>query len=75
VLTDNQRAMESLSHLLKELEPLREVSTQEACQGFVSALWRRTEREIAELSIHFADAGMSNLAAMCRNVAAAKSRK
>jgi hypothetical protein len=64
--------MESVDHLLKELEPVREASTEEASQALVSALWRRSQAEIADLSIHFADAGLLNLASVCRTIAAAK---
>lgn len=67
--------MESVSQLLRELQPVREASTREAGQAFVEALWRRSEAEIAELSIQFAEAGLVNLAAMCRSVAAARAKE
>jgi hypothetical protein len=67
--------MESVSQLLKELAPVRESSTREAGQAFVEALWRRSHAEIAELSIQFAAAGLTNLAAMCRSVAAARAKR
>jgi len=67
--------MESVSQLLKELEPVREASTREAGQAFVEALWRRSEAEIADLSVQFAAAGLTNLAAMCRTVAAARGKR
>ena len=66
--------MESVSQLLKELEPVRESDTREAGQALVEALWRRTHAEIADLSVQFANAGLLNLAAMCRTVAAARGR-
>lgn len=66
--------MESISHLLKELEPVREASTREACQAFFAALWRRSHAEIVDLSVQFANAGMANLASMCRKVAAVKAQ-
>ncbi|HWI35956.1 MAG TPA: hypothetical protein VNU64_05840, partial [Burkholderiales bacterium] len=71
----NRRWMESVSQLLKELEPVREASTREAGQAFVEALWRRSHAEIADLSVQFAQAGLSNLAAMCRTVAAARGKR
>jgi hypothetical protein len=72
---NNQCRMESLSDLLKELESAREAPTPEACQAFVMALWRRSHAQIADLSVQFADAGMTNIAAMCRAVAVARERK
>ena len=67
--------MESVSQLLKELQTVREASTREAGQAFVEALWRRSQAEIADLSVQFAAAGLSNLAAMCRTVAAARGKR
>jgi hypothetical protein len=66
--------VESLRQLLEELESVREASTPEACQEFVRALWRRSHQQIADLSIQFAEAGMTNIAAMCRAVAIARER-
>jgi len=66
--------MESVSQLLKELEKVRDAGTREAGQAFVEALWRRSHAEIADLSVQLAEAGFVNLAAMCRTVAAARSR-
>jgi hypothetical protein len=66
--------MESVSQLLKELEPVRDASAREAGQAFVEALWRRSHAEIAELSVQLAEAGLTNLAAMCRTVAAARGK-
>ena len=66
--------MESLSHLLKELEPVRDANPREAGQALVAALWRRSHAEIADLSVQFASAGMLNLAAMCRSIAAARGK-
>ena len=67
--------MESLRQLLKEVESVRDAPTEQACQEFVMALWRRSHSQIAELSIQFAEAGMTNIAAMCREVALARERK
>lgn len=64
--------MESLSHLLEEMESVREAPTPEACREFAMALWRRSYDQIADLSIQFAEAGMTNIAALCRAVATAK---
>ena len=61
--------MESISQLLKELEPVRDASTRHAGKAFIRALRRRSRAEIAALSIQFAEAGFANLAAMCRCVA------
>lgn len=66
--------MESISNLLKELEPLRKASNSEACQALLAALWRRTHREVVHLSDRFAAAGMANIAAMCRKIAAVKAQ-
>lgn len=64
--------MESISHLLRELEPVQEASIPEARDALLAALWQRSHAEVADLSIQFADAGMTNIAAICRSVAAAK---
>jgi len=63
-----------MAQLLSELDAVREAPTEEAHREFVTALWRRTVAEITDLSIQFSNAGMPNIAAMCRAVAIAKRR-
>ena len=67
--------MASLHQLLKEIEPVRDASTAQAAQAFVAALWRRSNAEIADLSIQFADARLLNAAAMCRSIATARAKR
>jgi hypothetical protein len=64
--------MESVTALLKELEPVRHAPKPEARSALLAALWRRSNAEIAELSIQFAQAGMADLASMCRVIAGTK---
>jgi hypothetical protein len=67
--------MESLTALLKELEPVRDAPELDACDALLTALWKRSNAEVAELSIHLAEAGMAHLAAMCRVIAGANTRR
>jgi hypothetical protein len=67
--------MESITALLKELQPVRDASKPEARDALLTALWRRSDAEIAELSIHFTEAGMAHLAAVCRVIAGANTRR
>ena len=64
--------MESISHLLRELAPVQEASIPVARDALLAALWQRSHAEVADLSIQFTAAGMMNIAAICRSVAAAK---
>lgn len=67
--------MESISQLLKELEPASDATTRTAGKAFIRALRGRSQAEIVDLSIQFAEAGLANLAAMCRAVAAKVTRR